>query len=207
VTSLTQSKGAFTALRGFSRKQQAAEKCELCGLILAGDHAHLFEHAEARLLCACEACAILFYHRPGEVKYSRVPPTARRLTNFHITDAEWNALMLPINMAFFQDCTRVGRVVAYYPSPAGCTESLLDLSAWHEIVRNNAVLAGLLPDVETLLVNRTRDRRDYYIAPIDQCYRLAGLMRVHWQGLSGGELVWEKIGEFFESLDRQACLT
>ena len=206
MTPLIQSKGAFTALRGFLRKQQA-ERCELCGLKLTGDHAHLFEHAEGGLLCACEACAILFYHRPGEGKYSRVPRTARRLTNFRITDAEWSALMLPIDMAFFQDCTRVGRIMAYYPSPAGCTESLLDLSAWQDIMRNNAGLAELVPDVETLLVNRTRDRRDYYIAPIDQCYRLAGLIRLHWQGLSGGEIVWAKIGEFFESLDRQACLT
>jgi len=109
--------------------------------------------------------------------------------------------MLPIDLAFFQNSSRAGRVVAYYPSPAGCTESLLDLDAWRDIVHNNPELEQLLPDVETLLINRTRQRCDYYIAPIDQCYKLAGVVRTHWQGLSGGELVWQEIDEFFESLD------
>lgn len=203
----SQSKSAFAALRAFTRKQRPEERCDVCGLALTDDHPHLFEHAEGRLLCACDACAILFYHRAGEVKYSRVPTTARRLTDFRITDVEWSALMLPIDMAFFQNCTRAGRVIAYYPSPAGCTESLLELAAWRDIERNNPVLADLYPDVETLLVNRTRERRDYYIAPIDQCYKLAGLIRVHWQGLSGGELVWQKIDQFFESLNGRTCLT
>ena len=115
--------------------------------------------------------------------------------------------MLPIELAFFQRSTRAGRVLAYYPSPAGCTESLLDLDAWGSIARNNPLLEELLPDVETLLVNRTRDRRDYYVAPIDQCYKLAGLIRIHWRGLSGGDEVWGKIEEFFEMLDRHVCLT
>jgi len=108
--------------------------------------------------------------------------------------------MLPIEMAFFQNNTIAGRVIAYYPSPAGCTESLLDLSAWGDIVSANPILAELAPDIETLLVNRTGALPDYYVAPIDQCYKLAGIIRVHWQGLSGGEMVWEKIAEFFESL-------
>ncbi len=188
-----------------------AERCELCATALAGDHPHLFEPSQGRLLCACDACSLLFYRRAGpategQAKYVRVPRYARRLTNFQMTDAEWNALMLPIDMAFFQHCTRVGRVLAYYPSPAGCTESLLELDAWRDLARNNPVLDDLAPDVETLLVNRTGQRRDYYIAPLDQCYKLAGLIRVHWQGLSGGELVWRKIEEFFESLDA-SCLT
>ena len=194
------SKSAFAALRGFTRKR-AAERCDLCGLALGDAHPHLLEHAEGRLLCACDACAILFYHR-GEVRYSRVPSDARRLRDFQISDAQWGALMLPIDMAFFQNSTRAGRVVAYYPSPAGCTESLLDLAAWSDIARVNPEVADLHPDVETLLVNRTRERRDYYIAPIDQCYKLVGLIRTHWRGLSGGDLVWQKIDEFFESLDR-----
>jgi hypothetical protein len=36
--------------------------------------------------------------------------------------------------------------------------------------------------------------------PIDECYRLVGLIRVHWKGLSGGSEVWREIRKFFDSL-------
>ena len=60
-------------------------------------------------------------------------------------------------------------------------------------------------DVEGLLVNRLGYSRgysapDYYLLPIDECYRLVGLIRMHWKGLSGGTEVWNELGEFFTSL-------
>ncbi|HEX8896401.1 MAG TPA: DUF5947 family protein, partial [Terriglobales bacterium] len=45
---------------------------------------------------------------------------------------------------------------------------------------------------------------EYYIAPIDACYRLVGLIRLHWHGLSGGEEVWREIDNFFAELRAQA---
>ena len=56
------------------------------------------------------------------------------------------------------------------------------------------------PDVEALLVNRVSETREYYIAPMDQCYKLVGLIRAHWRGFSGGSEVWEKINQFFAEL-------
>ena len=41
---------------------------------------------------------------------------------------------------------------------------------------------------------------EYYLLPIDECYRLVGLIRMHWKGLSGGTDVWRELGEFFTSL-------
>ena len=96
-------------------------------------------------------------------------------------------------------------MVALYPSPAGAVESLLPLDAWNEIVQQNAVLSHLQPDIEALLVNRIGhahewSRAEYYIAPIDECYRLVGLIRGNWKGLSGGTEVWAEIGHFFSQL-------
>jgi len=155
-------------------------------------------------MCACDACSILFSHRDGDRRLLRIPRSTRRLPDFHLDDAEWNALALPIEMAFFVKSSKAGRVLAFYPSPAGPTESLLSLDAWNELVRANPVLDEMQSDVEALVVNRTRGRCDYVIAPIDECYRLTGLIRINWRGLSGGDAVWDEIERFFGDIAERA---
>jgi len=87
-------------------------------------------------------------------------------------------------------------MAAYYPSPAGATESLLDLETWSEIAGDVVLRA----DVEALVVNRLRPPHEYYILPIDHCYRLVGLIRTKWRGLSGGAEVHEAIDAFFAGM-------
>jgi hypothetical protein len=115
-------------------------------------------------------------------------------------------------MAFFFHSSPVGRMVAMYPSPAGATESLLSLEAWNEIAHENPHLEKMEPDVEALLVNRIGHARgftkaEYYVLPIDQCYKLVGLIRSQWRGFSGGVEVWQQIGEFFGGLRNNATVT
>jgi hypothetical protein len=117
-----------------------------------------------------------------------------------MTDLEWEGLSLPISLAFFFYDTPNKKMAAYYPSPAGATESLLPLTAWEALVETNPVLSKLQADVETLLVNRTNEKREYFVAPIDICFELVGLIRVHWRGFSGGEEVWTAINGFFDCL-------
>ena len=126
-----------------------------------------------------------------------------------MSDAEWDSLMIPINLAFFFENSVDSRVTALYPSPAGATESLLSLAAWGNILQSNEVVRELEPDVEALLVNRVGDARgtvsaEYYMVPIDVCYRLVGLIRMHWRGFSGGTEVWQEIGNFFSQLRSRA---
>ena len=102
-------------------------------------------------------------------------------------------------------------MVAHYPSPAGATESLLDLAAWEELVAWNPVLGELESDVEALLVNRVGRARgltpaSYFVAPLDRCFELVGLIRTSWKGLSGGDEVWRRIGGFFSDLSRDATV-
>src|SRR5215813_6250063 len=191
------------ALRRFVRPRAAVEHCDMCSAEVHPHHPHLFEPATRKLLCACQACAILFSGQ-AHTKYRRVPERVRHLADFQMTDGQWESLMIPINMAFFFKSTPMQRVVSLYPSPAGATESLLDLKSWDEIVRCNPILKDMEADIEALLVNRVREASDYYLVPIDECYRLVGLIRMKWRGLSGGTEVWETIHEFFEELKRRS---
>ncbi len=66
-------------------------------------------------------------------------------------------------------------------------------------------------DVEALLVNRVGrpdpvNLAQYYIAPIDACYKLVGLIRAHWKGLSGGSEVWAEVDRFFADLRAGAVI-
>lgn len=194
---------AFTTLRQFIRERAPVEVCEMCNAGLAAEHQHLIEPASRKLICACGACAILFSSH-GETTYRRVPRQIRLLADFHLPDAQWDSLMIPIHLAFFFNDSVAGRVIALYPSPAGPTESLLGLDAWDEIVQANPRLKEMEPDVEALLVNRIGEAGEYYLVPIDECYKLVGLIRANWRGLSGGARAWEEIAGFFAGLKQRS---
>lgn len=207
----SQRNSSFATLRRFIRQRAAAERCELCGTDLAADHQHLIEPANRKLACSCDACAILFSNQSSgqEGKYRRVPKQIRSLPDFRLSDAQWEGLMIPINMAFFFHSSAANRIVTLYPSPAGATESLLPLDTWEELTEQNPALGQMQPDVEALLVNRVRRAKEtgpaeHFIAPIDECYRLTGLIRARWRGLSGGTEVWEEIDRFFADLGRRS---
>jgi hypothetical protein len=175
----------------------------MCGAALMAAHQHLIDPSSRRLVCACDACTILFY-RGGETKYKSIPRGTRRLASFQLSDGQWDTLMIPIGLAFFVKSSTEGRVLALYPSPAGATESMLDLSAWTDIVEENPILQEMEADVEALLVNRLNRDAEYYLAPIDKCYELVGLIRANWRGLSGGSEVWSKIHDLLAELKDSA---
>ena len=199
----SESSDGFRTLRQFARGERPLERCELCSAGIRPDHPHLIELAQRKLLCTCEPCAILFSGQG--VKFKRVPRRVRSIPGFNLSDAEWNGLMVPINMAFLFKSSLENRVIALYPSPAGATESLLALESWDDIVARNPILNQMECDVEGLLVNRLGYSRgysaaEYYLLPIDECYKLVGLIRMQWKGLSGGTEVWQELGRYFASL-------
>lgn len=136
-------------------------------------------------------------------RFKLIPRDARKLSAFQLSDAHWEGLALPIQLAFIFYRTGHEGVVAMYPSPAGATESLLPLNSWGEIVAANPVLAHMQPDVEALLVNRVAGARNYYLAPMDSCFELVGLIRRCWRGLSGGTEVWNEVRKFFERFEAE----
>jgi len=185
--------------------RNAQESCDLCGEPIATEHRHLLNLENREMLCACRACAVLFDSSAAGGSVRKLIPTRYRyLPDFRLSDAQWESLSIPVHMAFFVRNTAAQRVLALYPSPAGPTESLLTLETWEELERQNAVLRNMEPDVEALLLNRIRDTRDYYIVPIDECYKLVGIIRTYWKGLSGGPEVKLEIDRFFALLKQRA---
>jgi hypothetical protein len=111
---------------------------------------------------------------------------------------------IPVDLAFLFHQSDQARYVAFYPSPGGATESLLDLAAWNDVVAGDARLRELVPDVEAALLRRVDDRFECYLVPIDACYELVGIVRQYWEGFAGGEEVWRRINDFFAQV-RERC--
>jgi len=195
------------ALRRFVRPREPMEQCEVCSEAIRPDpdHPHLLDMTTRQVICVCTACSLSIGGEHGSGRrYRVIPERIHALPDFQMTDAIWDGVLIPVGMAFFFFNSAEDKMMAYYPSPAGATESLLSPEAWQTIIEANPTLAGMEPDVEALLVNRVRGAHDYYRVPIDECYRLVGLVRMYWQGLSGGTEVWEEIGKFFAALTRRA---
>jgi hypothetical protein len=175
----------------------ATATCELCPLGIGEDHRHLLHLVERRIVCVCETC---WSTRSGDPEFR--PPGSRTvvLDDFALPDELWAALQIPIGLAFLLRSSVTGTVVAMYPSPAGATESELELGAWGALVAANPVLDRLEPDAEALVVDRTGREHRYAIVPVDQCYRMVGLVKARWEGITGGRAVGEAIDEFFAGL-------
>lgn len=195
------------ALRRFTQKREPertpveVEHCELCSEVIPTDHRHLLDLSNRALICSCQACSLLFSQEgTGSGKYKLVSRRYLALTDFQMTTQQWDDLIIPVNMAFIFRSSGSKHVMAFYPSPAGATESLLDLDGWETLLQNNSILQSLESDVEALLINRVQNVCEHYIVPIDTCYQLVGLIRVTWKGLSGGIESKDAITQFFEEI-------
>jgi hypothetical protein len=171
--------------------------CELCPLSLADDHKHLLDLEERRIVCVCPTCWSV---RSGDARYR---PTGSRtvwLDGLELSDELWAEFQIPIGLAFFLRSSETGKVVSLYPSPAGATESELDLDAWDRLVAANPVLEDLDPDAEALIVNRMAAPHVHAIAPLDDCYRLVGIVKATWEGISGGAAMEAAVQRYFDDL-------
>ncbi|MFN2449010.1 MAG: DUF5947 family protein [Candidatus Baltobacteraceae bacterium] len=174
-------------------------KCELCAGPLDEPHGHAVDTFERRLLCACYACTLLFAApNAARGRFKIVPQRYAALDHPLFTDAQWEALGIPIGLAFFFENSASGEVSAFYPGPAGATESLLPLEHWRELKEREPLLASMVPDVEAALVYRRKEAQTRtFVVPIDACYELAGIVRTCWKGIGGGDDVHRKIDDFF----------
>jgi hypothetical protein len=207
------------------------EACEMCAAEIPADHGHLADLEQSTLMCACRACYLLFTHsQAGRGRYRAVPDRYRSDPAHPLSPADWDALEVPVGLAFFLR-SGDGELTGFYPSPAGATECRLDLQAWQRIARSHPMLTAAEPDVEAVLIYRADARSsdrinradarssdrihrpgaggaaagvECFLVPIDACYELAGRMRLRWRGFDGGSEARASIAEFLDDVRSRA---
>jgi hypothetical protein len=179
--------------------QPIEAQCDLCGTSMAEDHRHLLQLDERSIVCVCESCWAL---RSGDAEFRPVGSRVIWLDSLDLPDDLWARFRIPIGLAFF--LRSQGGVVAFYPSPAGATESEIDAIVFAELETRNPRVQELEPDAEVLIVDRLGDSMRSAIAPTDEAYRLVGLVKTHWQGISGGPELQGAVDGFFEGLRERA---
>lgn len=183
------------------------EACELCAEPISDDHGHLVDLQARTLMCACRGCYLLFTSEgAGGTHFRSVPDRFLAFHDFELSAVQWDSLQIPVSVAFFFINSSLGRVAAFYPGPAGATESELPLDTWAEVTAANPEFATLQPDVEAFLV-RTKaggTGTECYIVPIDACYELVGHLRRLWRGFDGGTEARARLDEFFDDVRARA---
>jgi len=180
-----------------SPPRPAQDRCDICHTTVPEDHRHMLHLVDRRIICSCEACWALY---SGNAEYRPTGMRSLWLDQFECDEPTWAGFRIPIGLAFFMRSTVTASVVAFYPSPAGATESELTLESWDALVARNPVLEHLDTDAEALVVNRLADPPQYAIIPIDHCYALVGLIKSRWEGISGGSAIEQAVPEFFAGI-------
>jgi hypothetical protein len=186
-----------------AKRAREGARCEVCGDAIGPAHRHVVDRTDRRLLCACTACVLAF---DGEqpARFRAVPDRRYAEAIELFGDADFEALGIPVGLAFFFRSSSLGRWVAAFPGIAGATEAELPEDAWAALEARSERVRAMVSDVEALLVRRHRDASyDGFIVPVDVCYELTGLVRQKWRGIDGGDEARAALDEFFAALPGQ----
>ncbi|ROQ76553.1 DUF5947 family protein [Streptomyces laculatispora] len=176
----------------------AGERCEMCAEPIGESHSHVVNLDSRALMCGCRACYLLFTDEAAQLRYRAVPERYLHFAGLTVDGRAWDELQIPVGLAFLFRNSVQDRMVAFYPGPAGATESELPLDAWAAVVESSPELAGLRPDVEALLIRRTPGSGgSCHLVPIDACYELVGQLRTLWRGFDGGSEARTAMEAFF----------
>jgi hypothetical protein len=187
--------------------QPAGERCEMCAEPIAEAHQHVVDLESRSLLCTCRPCYLLFTDSSAHLRYRSVPDRYLSFEPFELGPAQWDELEIPVGLAFFFFNSALGRTAAFYPSPAGATESELPLNAWASVQAANPAITVLAPDTEALLIRSPgpdRERADCHLVPIDACYELVGRLRRVWKGFDGGQESRQELAGFFDRISSRS---
>lgn len=179
----------------------------MCAVPVADEHPHVVNTVSRQLLCVCRPCYLLFAEPGADLKYRAVPERYLTFPDFSLGPGRWDGLEIPVGLAFFFRNSDQGRTVAFYPGPAGATESELAIEAWTAVLDDNPVLATAVPDVEAILIRIPKSGpvgAECHLLPIDACYELVGRLRRCWRGFDGGQDARAELDDFFARVQRRS---
>jgi hypothetical protein len=185
----------------------AGERCEMCGEPIAAEHQHVVDLESHAMMCTCRPCYLLFTDSNAHLRYRSVPDRYLSFPDFELGPGQWDELEIPVGLAFFFRSSRLERTVAFYPGPAGATESELPLDAWDAVMARNPLLSIAAPDTEALLIRGPGPDRalgDCHLVPVDACYELVGHLRRLWRGFDGGQEARDQLAAFFDTVSRRS---
>jgi hypothetical protein len=200
--------GGSSALAGLRRiiserpAPVVGERCEMCAEPITDDHPHVVDLESRALMCTCRGCYLLFTAEDAKLRYRAVPDRYLSFPDVTLDAREYDELEIPVGLAFLFNSSVLDRTVAFYPGPAGATESELPLEAWARVVEANPQLALLRADVEALLLRGTDRGSEFscHLVPIDACYALVGQLRRLWRGFDGGAEAHQAMDDFFAEM-------
>lgn len=194
-------------------------RCELCAQSIRDPHRHVVDLVDRRILCSCDACAVLF-RDGGSRRHRTVPDRVLFDPSWTFASSDLDALGVPVGLAFFFRASKLpapeqrsDRWTVVFPSPGGPTEAELSDRAFSELEerlppRGRELLRSVQDDVEAILVRRTRAGQcTTFVVPIDVCYELVGLLRQHWRGIDGGDEARGVVDDFFRQLAKRSAWT
>ncbi|WP_262982841.1 DUF5947 family protein [Arthrobacter globiformis] len=177
----------------------------MCGEPISDAHQHVVDLGSHAMMCTCRPCYLLFTDATAHMRYRSVPDRYLSFPGFDLGPGQWDELEIPVGLAFFFHSSKLGRTVAFYPGPAGATESELPLAAWDAVLARNPALGLAAPDTEALLIRGPgRAAADCHLVPVDACYELVGRLRRLWRGFDGGQEARDELAAFFDRISRRS---
>jgi len=182
------------------------ERCEMCAAPITDEHPHVVNLESRTLMCTCRGCYLLFTAEQATLRYRAVPDRYLSFPDFSFGTGDWDDLQIPVGLVFLFKNSVQDRTVAFYPGPAGATESELPLDAWERIEAANPDLRVMQADVEALMRGPGREHPGFscHVVPIDACYELVGRLRSLWRGFDGGQEARAAIDDFFARVERRS---
>jgi hypothetical protein len=179
----------------------------MCDETIDETHGHVVNLSSRTLLCTCRPCTLLFAYDQAELRYRAVPDRYLSFPALRLSTAVWDDLQIPVGLVFLFRNSSLDRTVAFYPGPAGATESELPLGAWDAVVADHPELGLAAPDVEALILRAPYgdgEASQCYLVPIDSCYELVGRLRQVWRGFDGGQQARAHLDNYFADLARRS---
>ena len=161
-----------------------------------------------QLMCICRGCYLLFTDSHAQLRYRAVPDRYLAFPDFALDRREWEALQIPVGLAFF-----------FRNSAHGPNRRVLSRPGRRHRVRTGP--RRLERDHRRRPPGRacwpTTSRRCWsgcptdeqappqcFLVPIDACYEFVGRLRMLWRGFDGGQEAHRFIDEFFAQVEARS---